>query len=209
MSTTPGSLVMAAIHEAIPPMSTWRLDPAHTQINFSAKHMMVTTVRGTFHDVEGTIVLDEADPARSGGEFHVRTASIDTAFGARDAHLRSPDFFDAEAYPTIDFVSTAISALGGDAFDVTGDLTIRDTTRPITFRVELEGIVPGMSGGRHAGLAASARLDRDAWGLNWNLALEQGGWLVSREIKLEIAIAADEVEAAEPVEAIELVAATS
>jgi polyisoprenoid-binding protein YceI len=178
-------------------MTTWKLDGAHTQINFSAKHMMVTTVRGTFHDVEGTIELDESDPTRSRGEFRVATASVDTNFGARDAHLRSADFFDAETYPHISFTSTDIRQVRDDAFEVTGDLTIRDVTKPATFIVELEGIVPGMGGGRHAGLSASTKLDREAWGLNWNVALEQGGWLVGKEIKLEIAIAADEVAATE------------
>lgn len=179
-------------------MTTWKIDNAHTQINFSAKHMMVTTVRGTFHDVAGTIELDEGDPTRSRGEFRVGAASVDTNFGARDTHLRSADFFDAEAYPDITFVSTEIDQVGDDQFKVTGDLTIRDTTKPITFDVQLEGIVPGMSGARHAGLSATTKIARDDWGLNWNVALEQGGWLVGKEIKLEIAIAADEVAAAEP-----------
>lgn len=179
-------------------MTTWKLDNAHTQIAFSAKHMMVTTVRGTFHDVEGTVRLDEADPTRSHGEFRVRAASVDTTFAARDAHLRSPDFFDVERYPDITFVSTRIRRTGDDEFAVTGDLTIRDMTRPVTFEVELDGIVPGMRGGRHAGLSAKTKLARDDWGLNWNVALEQGGWLVGKEIKLEITIAADEVEAEVP-----------
>jgi polyisoprenoid-binding protein YceI len=181
-------------------MTTWKLDNAHTQIAFSAKHMMVTTVRGTFHDVEGTVELDETDPTRSHGEFRVRAASVDTNFAARDAHLRSPDFFDVERYPDITFVSTGIRRTGDDEFAVTGDLTIRDITRPITFEVELDGIVPGMRGGRHAGLSANTKLARDDWGLNWNVALEQGGWLVGKEIKLEIAIAADEAEADVPAE---------
>jgi polyisoprenoid-binding protein YceI len=181
-------------------MTTWKLDPAHTQVEFSAKHMMVTTVRGTFHDVHGTIELDEVDPTRSRGTFHVATASVDTNFGARDQHLRSADFFDAEQYPTITFVSTAIETVGTDRYRVTGDLTIRDVTRPTTFDVELEGIVPGLHGGRHAGLSARTKLQREDWGLNWNVALEQGGWLVGKEISLAIAIAADEVAASEPAE---------
>ena len=178
-------------------MTTWNLDGAHTQVNFSARHMMVTTVRGTFHDVAGTIELDETDPTRSRGGFHVATASVDTNFGARDQHLRSADFFDAETYPHISFTSTEVRQVKDGVFVVTGDLTIRDMTKLATFDVVLEGIVPGMGGGRHAGLTATAKLDRDAWGLNWNVALEQGGWLVGKEIKLEIAIAADEVAAAE------------
>ena len=182
-------------------MTTWKLDPAHTQVTFSAKHMMVTTVRGQFHDVQGTIELDEADPTRSRGEFTVAAASVDTNFGARDTHLRSADFFDVERFPTITFTLDRRSRPTGDArYRVTGDLTIRDVTKPATFDVELDGIVPGMRGGRHAGLSVSAKLARDDWGLNWNVALEQGGWLVGKDIKLEIAIAADEVEVAVPAE---------
>ena len=179
-------------------MTTWKIDTAHTQVNFSAKHMMVTTVRGTFHDVAGTIELDEDDPTRSRGEFRVGAASVDTNFGARDTHLRSADFFDAERYPEITFVSTEIAQVGDDRFTVTGDLTVRDITKPLTFDVVLEGIVPGMSGARHAGMSARTTVAREDWGLDWNVALEQGGWLVGKEIKLEIAIAADEVAVAEP-----------
>jgi polyisoprenoid-binding protein YceI len=181
-------------------MTTWKLDSAHTQISFSAKHMMVTTVRGQFHDVQGTIELDEVDPTQSRGEFRVAAASVDTNFGARDTHLRSADFFDAEQYPAITFVSTSVEPVRGNQYKVNGDLTIRDVTKPITFDVELDGIVPGMSGARHAGLSATTKLDRDAWGLNWNVALEQGGWLVGKEIKLDITVAADEVAATESAE---------
>ena len=187
-------------------MTTWKLDTAHTQIAFSAKHMMVTTVRGTFHEVEGTIELDETDPTRSRGEFRVAAASVDTNFGARDAHLKSADFFDAETFSHLSFVSTAVKQVRDDEYEVTGDLTIKDVTKPATFKVELEGIVMGMSGARHVGLSASARIQREDWGLGWNVALEQGGWLVGKEITLEIAIAADEVA---NVEAPELVAAAS
>ncbi len=181
-------------------MTIWKIDTAHTQVNFSAKHMMVTTVRGTFHDVAGIIELDESDPTRSRGEFRVGAASVDTSFGARDAHLRSADFFDAEGFPDITFVSTEISQVGDGKFKVTGDLTIRETTGPQTFDVQLEGIVPGMSGARHAGLSATTTVAREDWNLNWNVALEQGGWLVGKEIKLDIAIAADEVAAPETAE---------
>ena len=185
-------------------MTTWKLDSAHTQINFSAKHMMVTTVRGTFHDVEGTIELDEAAPTRSRGEFRVKTASVDTNFAARDTHLRSADFFDAETFPEFMFVSTDIARVKDDVYAVTGDLTIRDVTRPATFTVEVDGIVPGMGGSRHAGLSASTTIAREDWGLGWNVALEQGGWLVSKDVGIEIALAADEVAEAKPAESAEL-----
>ena len=123
-------------------MTTWKIDTAHTQVNFSAKHMMVTNVRGTFHDVDGTIELDENDPTRSRGEFRVGAASVDTNFGARDTHLRSPDFFDAERFPNISFVSTEVEQVGDDHFNVTGDLTIREVTKPITFDVDARGDRP-------------------------------------------------------------------
>jgi polyisoprenoid-binding protein YceI len=178
-------------------MTTWTLDTAHTQVSFSAKHMMVTTVRGVFHDVSGTIELDETDPTNSRGEFRVAAASVDTNFDARDNHLRSADFFDAATYPDITFRSTSVAAAGKDRYTVTGDLTIRDVTAPATFQVELEGIVPGMTGARQAGMSVSGKIQRESWGLNWNVALEQGGWLVGKDIKLEIAIAADEVAVAE------------
>jgi polyisoprenoid-binding protein YceI len=178
-------------------MTTWSLDTAHTQVSFSAKHMMVTTVRGVFHDVSGTIELDETDPTKSRGEFRVGTASVDTSFDARDNHLRSADFFDAATYPEITFRSTSVAPAGKDRYTVTGDLTIKDVTAPATFQVELEGIVPGMTGARHAGLTATGTIQRETWGLNWNVALEQGGWLVGKDVKLEIAIAADEVVATE------------
>jgi polyisoprenoid-binding protein YceI len=173
-------------------VTTWRTDPAHTDIQFSAKHMMVTTVRGKFADVDGSLILDEADPAASSGSFTVRAASLATGNAQRDGHLRSADFFDAETYPEITFVSTAITPPRGNDYAVTGDLTIRGTTRPITFDVEFLGLYDGFEG-RRAGFHATTRLNREDWGLTWNVTLETGGWLVGKEIKLEIDLALDEV----------------
>jgi polyisoprenoid-binding protein YceI len=172
--------------------STWKTDPTHTDVQFSAKHMMVTTVRGKFHDVEGTITLDEADPASSSGSFTIRAASLNSGVEQRDAHLRSADFFDAAAYPEITFVSTDIVARGGNDYTVTGDLTIRGTTKPVTFDVEFLGHYAGFQG-RRAGFHGTTRLNREDWGLTWNMGLEAGGWLVGKEIKLEIDLALDEV----------------
>jgi polyisoprenoid-binding protein YceI len=173
-------------------VTTWRSDPAHTDIQFSAKHMMVTTVRGKFADVDGTLTLDEADPAASSGWFTVRAASLTTGNDQRDGHLRSGDFFDAEAYPEITFVSTAVTPKRGNDFAVTGDLTIRGTTHPATFDVEFLGLYQGFQG-RRAGFHATTRLNREDWGLTWNVTLETGGWLVGKEIRLEIDLALDEV----------------
>ncbi len=175
--------------------TTWKIDPAHTDVAFSAKHMMVTTVRGKFDQVEGELVLDENDPTAASGEIRLAAGSLSTGFDARDQHLRSADFFDAETYPWIVAQVTRIEPRGDD-FRVTADVTIRDVTRPVTFDAEFNGIVPGMRGGRHAGFHLTGTVDRETWGLNWNVALEAGSWLVGREVRLDIDVAADEIAAA-------------
>jgi polyisoprenoid-binding protein YceI len=179
-------------------VSTWKIDPAHTDVLFSAKHMMVTTVRGSFREIDGVIDLDEAEPTRSTGRFTIQAASLDTRVAQRDAHLRSPDFFDTDRFPTVDFASTRIERRGDDRYVVTGELTIRDVTRPATFDVEVLGFYPAMQGGRRLGLSVTGKLDREAWGLSWNVALETGGWLVSREVRVEIELALDEVAVGAP-----------
>jgi polyisoprenoid-binding protein YceI len=172
--------------------TTWKTDPTHTDVLFSTKHMMVTTVRGTFTEVEGALTLDEENPAASSGSFTVKAASIDTGAEGRDQHLRGSDFFHAETYPEIRFRSTSIVAARGSDYAVTGDLTIRDVTRPVTFDVEFLGFYQGFTG-RRAGVRATGTINRDDFGLTWNMPLQAGGWLVGRDIKLEIDLALDEV----------------
>lgn len=173
-------------------MQTFVIDPSHTDVSFAAKHMMVTTVRGKFGAVEGSLEIDPDAPERSGGEIRVVVASLSTGFEARDQHLRSADFFDAENHPTIVFRATRIRARRDDQYDVSGDMTIRDVTRPVTFQVELLGFYYGMTGARRIGLSARTKINRKEWGLNWNVALEAGGWLVGDEVRLEIDVAAEE-----------------
>jgi polyisoprenoid-binding protein YceI len=173
-------------------MATFQIDPAHTDVLFSAKHMMVTTVRGTFTDVSGTIDIDETEPTASRADITVKAASVDTGFGARDTHLRSDDFFGADAYPEIRVVSTAIRPKGGNDFVVTADVTIREVTRPVDFDVEFLGFYTGMDGARRAGFSATAKVNRKDWDLNWNVALEAGGWLVGDQIKLDVEVALQE-----------------
>ena len=173
--------------------TTWKLDPAHTDITFSAKHMVITTVRGTFGDVDGTLEIDDATPTTARGEIRVNTASISTGFGARDTHLRSADFFDVEQYPEILVRFDGVEARDGADYRVTADLTIRDVTRPITFDVQHVGETKNFQGTRHIAFTARTALDRDEWGLTWNMALETGGWLVGKEIKLVVEVVADEV----------------
>ncbi len=173
-------------------MATFAIDPAHTDVLFSAKHMMVTNVRGKFTDVSGTIHLDETDPTASTADVSVRTASVDTGFGARDTHLRSADFFDVEAYPEMRVISTAIRHKNGNDYVVTADVTIRDVTRSVDFDVEFLGFYPAMDGARRAGFSAQAKVDRKDWGLDWNVALEAGGWLVGSTISLNVEVALQE-----------------
>ena len=170
-------------------MATFTIDPAHTDVLFSAKHMMVTTVRGKFTDVSGTIDVNEADPTASKAVITVQAGSVDTGFGARDTHLRSNDFFGVESFPEIRVVSTAIRPKGGKEYVVTADVTIRDVTKSVDFDVEFLGFFPGMDGARHAGFTATAKVNRKDWNLNWNVALETGGWLVGDNIKLEVEVA--------------------
>jgi polyisoprenoid-binding protein YceI len=173
-------------------MSTWQLDSAHTVVSFTAKHMMITKVRGMFSGAAGTIEFDEADPTRSTVEVSIPAVSVDTRNEMRDNHLRSADFLDAESYPNLEFRSTSITK-SGDRWQITGDLTIRGTTRPVTLATEYLGIVAGMGGVRHAGFEATTRIKRSDWGLTWNMAMEAGGWMVSDEIALELEVAANEV----------------
>ena len=176
-------------------MTTWKIDPAHTDVSFSAKHMMITTVRGKFAQVEGELELDESEPRNSRATIRVAAASLSTGFDQRDQHLRSADFFDAETHPWITVTTTAIEPQDDGTYDVRADVTIRGATKPVTFEVDYLGTTPGMRGGRHAGFTAKAKVNRKDWGLNWNMALEAGGWLVGDDIKLEIDVAADEVAA--------------
>ena len=175
-------------------VTTWHSDPTHTDVQFSAKHMMVTTVRGKFTEVEGSLTLDDERPEASFGSFTIKAASLESGVAKRDGHLRSADFLDADTHPEITFVSTGVRAKDGNDYEVTGDLTIRGTTRPITFDVEYLGLYQGFTG-RRAGFHATTKLNREDWGLTWNVALESGGWLVGKEIKLEIDLALDEVVA--------------
>jgi polyisoprenoid-binding protein YceI len=173
-------------------MATFAIDPAHTDVLFSAKHMMVTNVRGTFTDVSGTIDIDETEPTASTADLIVKAASVDTGFAARDTHLKSDDFFGVERFPDIRVISTKVQPKGGNDFVVTADVTIRDVTKPVDFEVEFLGFYVGMDGSRRAGFSARAKVNRKDWDLNWNVALEAGGWLVGDQIKLEVDVAVQE-----------------
>lgn len=161
----------------------WTLDKAHTKIGFVAKHLMVTKVRGAFESYEAKIEVAE-ELVDSKIEVTFDAASITTGADDRDNHLRSEDFLDAQSHPAITFVSTDITRVG-DVWKITGDLTIKDTTHPVTFDAVYEGSATDPWGNEHVAFSASGKLDREDWGLTWNAALEGGGWLVSKEVELE------------------------
>ena len=170
--------------------TTWKIDPAHTEVGFSVKHLMISTVRGRFADVRGTITLDETDLANASVEAEIVTASIDTRQEQRDAHLRSPDFFEVERFPTITFRSRRVEPAKGDRVRVTGELTIRGVTREVVLEVTDEGRGKDPWGGDRLAFSATTTIDRREFGLTWNQALETGGVLVSNEIKISIDVQA-------------------
>lgn len=173
--------------------TTWTLDPTHSLVEFSAKHMMITTVKGRFAEVQGTIEVDEANPDRSVVEVEIGAGSLDTRTEQRDQHLRSADFLDVENHPTITFRSKRVEgayAEPGDSFRVVGDLTIRGITREVVLDATFEGTGKDPWGGERASFSAEAKLDRRDFGLAWNQALETGGILVSNQVKLSLEVQA-------------------
>ncbi|MGH9297918.1 MAG: YceI family protein [Acidimicrobiales bacterium] len=169
----------------IPAPGTFAIDPSHTQVGFVARHMMVSKVRGSFTDYSGTIVVAE-DPLLSTVEVEVQVASIDTRDANRDNHLRSGDFFEAESHPTLTFKSSKVEHGGGNDFTITGDLTIKGMTKPVVLDATFEGVVTDPYGNERLGFTASSEIDRFEFGLEWNSALETGGLVVGRKVKLEI-----------------------
>jgi polyisoprenoid-binding protein YceI len=167
----------------------YTIDAAHTRLGFSARHAMVTTVRGQFGDFAGTAHVDAANPAASTVALTIQTASIDTGVADRDGHLKSGDFFDAEANPEITFVSTRVER-DGDDWAVTGDLTIKGVTKPVTVVFESTGSARDPFGNLRVGFEGATTINRKDWGLTWNAALETGGVLVSEKIKLEFDVSA-------------------
>lgn len=163
----------------------YELDVAHTRIGFTARHAMVTSVRGSFQEFEGDAHLDGADPTKSSAKVTIKAASISTGHEQRDAHLRGADFLDVQTHPDITFESTGVEQLDDDTYRVRGDLTIKDQTRPVSIDFTFNGSAKDPYGNLRAGFEGAATINRKDWGLTWNAALETGGFLVSDKIKLE------------------------
>ncbi len=174
---------------------TYTIDPTHSRIGFVARHAMVTKVRGSFNQFEGSGYFDAENPANSRLQLTIQAASIDTRNADRDGHLRGNDFFDMETYPEITFTSTSVEPAGEDTFRVTGDLTIKGVTKPVTVDFEYTGTATDPFGNQRIGFEGSTTVNRKDWGVNWNAALEAGGVLVSEKVTLEFEVSAVRSEA--------------
>lgn len=175
---------------------SWQIDLAHSHINFSVRHMMISTVRGTFDSFSGTVEFDPENPAATSVNVSIDATSINTREEKRDEHLRSGDFLDVANYPAITFTSKRVEPAGVDSGKLIGDLTIHGVTREVVLDVDYHGQAKSPWGTTSAGFSASTKIKRDDFGLTWNVALETGGWLVGNDIKIEI-----EVEVVEQVAA--------
>lgn len=201
----PAALALVGIGAFLVPASaaasTWEIDPAHSSIEFSVKHMMVTTVKGLFEKVKGTVDLDEKDLAKSTVDVTIDLASVNTRNQERDAHLRSADFFEVEKFPTATFRSTKIQKVGKNRLKVHGDLTLHGVTKPVVLDVDGPSS-PNQTpyGTMVRGVHATTKLDRKDFGLTWNKTLDSGGVLVGNEVALDfnVEIVAKPATAAKP-----------
>jgi polyisoprenoid-binding protein YceI len=169
----------------IPVAGTYELDPNHKRVGFVARHLIVSKVRGSFAEATATITVAE-DPLQSSVTATIQAASITTSQEQRDGHLKSPDFLDVEKFPTLEYRSTGVKSVEGNEFVLTGELTIKDVTVPVDLEVELEGVGRSPYGQDVFGFSATAEIDREAFGITWNVALETGGVMVGKKVKLEI-----------------------
>lgn len=175
----------------------WKIDPAHSSVGFTARHLGLSKVRGLFTEFSGEVEGDPSDLTTASGRLEVDMGSVDTGSPDRDAHLKSADFFDVERYPKMTFVSRSV-VKDGDGYKVVGDLTIKDVTREVTLDLEHGGEITDPYGNRKVGGTLTGTINRSNWGLTWNVPLDSGGWLVSEKIALEIDLqVAESEEAAE------------
>jgi len=189
MSETLLSILRTHEDREIPVAGEYTIDPAHSSVEFVGRHLMITKVRGRFPEVSGTIAIDE-EPERSHVEVEIDVTTLDTGNAQRDDHLRSPDFFHAEKHPTITFRSTKVEPGRSGTWAVTGDLTVRDVTRPVTLDVDFEGANASPIGDQRIAFSAGTEVNREDWGLTWNVALETGGVLVGKKVRIELNVQA-------------------
>ncbi len=173
-----------------PLTGTWTLDPAHSRLGFSARHAMVTTVRGSFTDASGVLNLDADNPTQSSAQITIQAASFDSGSPDRDKHVRAGDFLDVENYPTLTFASKSVRPVGDDEYVLAGELTIKDVTKNVELAISLLGTETDPFGHLRAGFKGSTQISRKDFGLTWNMALESGGVLVSDKVKITLDVSA-------------------
>ena len=195
IGTAPGFATSPAAAAPI----AWKVDPAHTEVGFQVRHFF-SKVHGVFHDVDGTIVFDEADPSAIKVDCTAQVKSVDTGNDRRDADLRSPHFFEVDKYPVLSFKSTKVTKVGKNKYKVAGDLTMRGVTKPVVFDAEFLGSAPisigGESWGSKAGFSATTEVNRQNWGINWNETLDNGGVMVDDMVTIVLNVEASKVEPA-------------
>ena len=195
MSDRTVSVLRTRNDRVVPVAGAYDIDGAHTSVEFVGRHLMITKVRGRFTDVSGRITIAE-EPEASHVEVAIGAASLTSGNADRDTHLKSADFFDVERFPTITFRSTSVRALPDNTWEVVGDLTVRDTTRPVTLQVDFDGADVSPLGDERIGFSAATDLNREDFGLTWNMTLETGGLLVGKTARIELAVQAIAANAA-------------
>ncbi len=170
--------------------TVWKVDPAHATVEFAVKHLMISTVKGRFGGVEATISGSADEPLWAIAEAVIDVSTLETGNPERDAHLRSADFFDVENYPSMHYVSRSVCAVDDGEFEVEGELTMRGITRPVTLRATFEGLITDPWGNERVGVSAEGKVKRSEYGLEWNLPIETGGFVVGEDVKLSIYIEA-------------------
>ncbi len=173
----------------LPEPGVWEIDQAHSSLSFVARYLMVSKVRGRFDRFHGSVTIG-VHPGQSAVTATIDAASINTANEQRDGHLRSPDFLDVENFPTLRFRSTSVKQIGGNSLLLSGELTIKDITRPVDLEVSFEGLAADPSGSSKVAFSAETEIDREEWGMTWNQALETGGVLVGKRVKIQLEISA-------------------
>ena len=195
MSDRTVSVLRTHDDRVVPVAGAYDIDGAHTSVEFVGRHLMITKVRGRFTDVRGRITIAE-EPEASHVDVQIGAFSLSSGNADRDTHLKSADFFDVERFPTITFRSTSVTALADNTWEVVGDLTVRDTTRPVTLQVDFDGADSSPLGDERIGFSAATDLNREDFGLTWNMALETGGLLVGKTARIELAVQAIAANAA-------------
>ena len=185
-------IILITLLLAIPHFSfaeNWKIDPVHTAVEFKIKHLMISWVKGTFTDVQGAVIFDEAEPEKAAVNIQIATASVDTGNKKRDDHLRSPDFFDVASYPVMSFVSKKVTLTNGIPTQINGDLTLHGETRAVSLEVEeFSPTITDPWGNTRRGASASATINRKDFGLTWNKALEAGGVVVGEEVRINLEV---------------------